>query len=93
MNSSTIFILSLKVAAAALVLTIAACGYLFRYALRSPKGYEDEDGFHIEPDPLPRSETENRPRRREGNPLAVQKTFSRVFHHRSNAPEDLESTL
>jgi hypothetical protein len=88
MNSSALFILTLKVAAGALVLIIAACGFVLSHAARSPKGYEDEDGFHLDPVPLPRLNAKR------GNraviPTVEHEVFGKVRHHHwFGSPSDL----
>jgi hypothetical protein len=78
----------LKVAAGALVLIIAACGFVLSHAARSPKGYEDEDGFHLDPETLARRNAKR------GNrteiPTGEHEVFGQVRHrHRFGSQSDL----
>ena len=91
MTTSATIIPMLEIAALALVLIGAAFGYVLRQALRSPRGYEDEDGFHFEPEPLPEPRAERWPRA--GYPGINRRISGRIFHHRSSSPEDLGPIL
>ena len=41
----------LAMAAIALVVMLAAVGYVFWEAAKAPRGHEDPDGFHYDPEP------------------------------------------